>query len=272
MRFLKFLVFSTTLAGLAATAPLFAAPATNATKGQAAPRAGVAPLQPDVQQLLVSIAPTWDSTMGKMVGMERTSDGWKVAYGPVPVLYGKSGLAWGRGVFGQNEQGREKVERDGRTPAGVFAIGKVYTYDKALPKGAQYPFHTVTEADAWIDDSSLPLYNQHVSVDLKNPPAWFAKEKMRHGDFAYRWLVEIRHNADSPVPNKGSAIFFHIRRGETRPSVGCTTMAEKDIVGMIRWLRQSEKPHYAVLPWGEYQKKWSTWGLPKPALIEKITP
>lgn len=210
--------------------------------------------------------------MGKMVGMERTRNGWKIAFGPVPVLYGKDGLAWGRGVFGQGEPGREKVERDGRTPAGVFALGKVYTYDKALPKGANYPFHTVTTADAWIDDPALPLYNQHVRVDPKNPPAWFEKEKMRHGDFAYRWLVEIRHNSDPPVANKGSAIFFHIRRGVTRPSVGCTTMAEKDIIGMMRWLKESQKPHYAVLPWSEYQKKWASWGLPKPAEIGKIAP
>jgi len=269
MRFLKFLGLSMAMAGSALLAPLSAAPA---PKAAAASQQPLPPLSRDVRQLLVSIAPDWDSTMGRMVGMERTRDGWKVTYGPVPVLYGKHGLAWGRGRFGQGEQGREKVERDGRTPAGVFAIGKVYTYDKALPKGADFPYHTVTEADAWIDDPSLPLYNRHVAVDLKNPPPWFEKEKMRHGDFAYRWLVEIRHNADDPVPGKGSAIFFHIRRGVTRPSVGCTTMAEKDIVGMMRWLKESRKPHYAVLPWSEYQKKWASWGLPKPAEIGKIAP
>ena len=36
---------------------------------------------------------------------------------------------------------------------------------------------------------------------------------MRSGDFAYHWLIEIRHNSDPPVPGAGSAIFFHIRRG-----------------------------------------------------------
>ena len=91
----------------------------------------------------------------------------------------KSGLAWGRGVLGTNEPGLQKTERDKRAPAGVFKIGKIYTYDPALPEGAEYPFHTITEADAWIDDPTLPHYNQHVVIDPRNPPPWFEKQKMR---------------------------------------------------------------------------------------------
>src|SRR5208283_3272761 len=97
-------------------------------------------------------------------------------------------------------------------------IGKIYTYDAKLPDGADYPFHQVVDGDAWVDDPALPHYNQFVHVNPENPPPWFAKQKMRTGDFAYQWLVEIRHNADPPVPGAGSAIFFHIRRGETRPT------------------------------------------------------
>jgi hypothetical protein len=58
---------------------------------------------------------------------------------PVPVLFGKGGLVWGRGVLGTDESGPHKTERDGRAPAGVFRIGKIYTYDAALPAGADYP-------------------------------------------------------------------------------------------------------------------------------------
>src|SRR6202012_2211100 len=114
--------------------------------------------------------------------------------------------------------------------------------DSALPEGAKYPFHTVGAGDAWIDDINSPDYNKNVAVDANNPPPWFEKEKMKHGDFAYRWLVEIRHNADPPVPGAGSAIFFHIRRGENRPTSGCTTMAEADLANLIRWLRADQLP------------------------------
>ncbi len=42
-----------------------------------------------------------------------------------PVLFGKDGLAWGRGVAGQDEPGLHKVEKDKRAPAGIFKIGEV---------------------------------------------------------------------------------------------------------------------------------------------------
>lgn len=217
-----------------------------------------------VRQLVVSVAPTWDSNKGKLQRFERSGKEWKAVAPPVPVLYGKNGLVWGRGLLGTNEPGAHKAEKDGRAPAGVFRIGTIYTYDEALPSGSNFPFHTVTTGDAWIDDVNHPQYNQHVTVDPANPPPWFARQKMRHGDFAYRWLVEIRHNSDPPVPGEGSAIFFHIRRGPSRPSAGCTTMAEENLVSLIRWLRADQRPHYALLPNSEYLAKWKAWGLPSP--------
>ena len=224
-----------------------------------------------VEQLIISVAPTWDSSSGKLQRFERAGNGWKPAGDSVPVLYGKNGLVWGRGVLGTEEPGAHKAEKDKRAPAGVFRIGKIYTYDPQLPKGSAYPYRTVTNADAWIDDPSLPQYNQHVVIeDPANPPAWFDKQKMRHGDFAYRWLVEIRHNSDPPVAGAGSAIFFHIRRGPQRPSAGCTTMAEENLVTLIRWLRAEKNPHYVLLPREEYLAKWKAWGLPAPGAIPEL--
>jgi L,D-peptidoglycan transpeptidase YkuD (ErfK/YbiS/YcfS/YnhG family) len=220
---------------------------------------------PDCTQLIVGLAPMWDSMHGTLQRFERSSGGpWKSVSSPVPVLFGKHGLAWGSGLAGQREAGLHKEERDGRAPAGVFRIGKIYTYDPQLPAGADFPFHQVTTADAWVDDVNSPDYNKMVSIaDAAHPPAWFEKQKMRHNDFAYRWLVEIRHNSDPPVPGKGSAIFFHIRRGENRPSAGCTTMAEENLVKLITWMRADRHPCYALLPRDEYNQNWGGWHLPE---------
>ena len=226
-------------------------------------------LDDSVRQLVVGTAPDWNSMHGHIQTFERDSQGrWRPVSAPIAVLFGKNGLAWGRGLVGTEQPGLHKQERDGRAPAGIFAIGKVYTYDAALPKGSDYPFHQVTTADAWVDDPNLPNYNRFLTIpDPEHPPAWFEKAKMRHGDFAYRWLVEIRHNSDPPVPSEGSAIFFHIRRGVDRPTSGCTTMAENDLANLIRWLRAEEHPAYVLLPTGEYSKQWKTWGLPDPSLL-----
>lgn len=225
------------------------------------------PLDGQIRQLIVGIAPDWNSSKGSLILFERGSDDeWhSVPEGRWDVLFGKNGLAWGRGIsgFGDQEEGRCKTERDGRAPAGCFRIGRIYTYDSELPFGADFPFHQVTLADAWSDDPSLPNYNEFVTIpDVQHPPAGFAKAKMRHGDFAYRWLIEIRHNSDPPHPGVGSAIFFHIRRGVTRPTSGCTSMAEANLVQLIQWLRAEDRPVYLLLPREEYLKKQADWKLP----------
>jgi len=219
----------------------------------------------DCSQLILAIAPDWNSMRGQLQLFERIhGGGWTATGASVPVLFGKNGLAWGSGLAGQDEPGLHKKERDGRAPAGVFAIGKVFGYDAKLPPGGDYPYRQVTEADVWSDDPRSPNYNRHIVIDPKNPPDNYTHEKMRSGDFAYHWLVEIRHNSDPPVPGAGSAIFFHIRRGVNRATTGCTTMAQENLVRLITWLRASQHPCYVLLPATEYEEKWRTWNLPKP--------
>lgn len=221
-------------------------------------------VEKSVSQLIVSVAPSWDSPTGRLQLFERDGKTWKAVSPAMRVLYGKNGLAWGRGVLGENEAGLHKTERDKRAPAGLFELGKIYTYDRALPQGADYPFHTITALDAWIDDPTLPEYNQHVVIDPKNPPSWFEKQRMRLDDPPHRWLIEIRHNSENIVPGAGSAIFFHIQRGPDRPSAGCTVMPQASIETIIRWLRASKNPHYVLLPREEYLKRWKELGLPSP--------
>src|SRR5262249_1363668 len=74
----------------------------------------------DCSQLIVAIAPDWNSMRGRMQLFERSRGGtWSAVTSPVPVLFGKNGLAWGSGLAGQDEQpGLHKKERDGRAPAG----------------------------------------------------------------------------------------------------------------------------------------------------------
>src|SRR3984957_17442978 len=99
-------------------------------------------LSPSVTQLVVGIAPTWDSMNGRLQCFDKSPDGWRAAGQPVPVLFGKSGLAWGRGLLVGQDQAPVKMEKDHRAPAGGFRIGMIYTYDRSLPPGAEYPFHT----------------------------------------------------------------------------------------------------------------------------------
>jgi L,D-peptidoglycan transpeptidase YkuD (ErfK/YbiS/YcfS/YnhG family) len=182
-----------------------------------------------------------------------------------PALFGKSGLAWGNGVLpvphGQNGI-PSKREKDLRAPAGLFRVGMTFGYAPQAAKGITMPYYQVTARDCWIDDTAHPAYNRHIVVDPANPPPWYAKQRMRLGDFAYEWMLEIRHNSDPIIPGHGSAIFFHIRRGPAKPTHGCTTMAKADLLTLLQRLRPRANPHYVLLPRAEYQARLAAWGLP----------
>src|SRR5580693_4938788 len=71
-------------------------------------------LDASVQQLIVSVAANWDASTGKLQLFEKTNGAWKAPAPAIPVLYGKNGLVWGRGVLGTDEPGTHKQEHDGR--------------------------------------------------------------------------------------------------------------------------------------------------------------
>lgn len=234
--------------------------------GFAVPKTAFSQLGNSVRQVIVAQAADWNSSTAVLQCYQRASAGapWAPVFAkPFPVLLGRSGLAWGRGVFTPPANGIPlKVEKDWRAPAGVFQLGQLFGYAPHPPGNAPWPYVKVGPYDAWIDNIHSPLYNQHVRVDPNNIPPWFEKAKMRMGDDAYKWMLEIKHNPPPAVPNQGSAIFFHVRRGPTRPSAGCTTMAQENLEAMIRWLDPSASPHYVLLPKADYQALRSAWKLP----------
>ncbi len=120
----------------------------------------------DCTQLIFGIAPTWNSMRGEVRLFERARGGeWVAVAGPFPVLFGKNGVAWGTGLAGQNESGVRKQERDGRAPAGVFAIGQVFGYDRHLPAGADYQTITrtkkcvrvISRITGWLKSDITPI-------------------------------------------------------------------------------------------------------------------
>ena len=217
-----------------------------------------------VGQLVVVVTDGWDSSEGKLMCFIREGrKSWRPKLKKsIPVMLGSKGLAWGRGVFTETEK-KIKKEGDGCAPAGIFKIGKIYGESESLLNKSKYPYHKITKLDAWIDDPKNPLYNKHVRIGSRDEvPVWFQSQRMRLGDPAYKWLIEIRHNSDPPKPGYGSAIFFHVQRGPGRRTTGCTAMKLIDLERLIVFLRKDKNPHYILLPYFEYQRKIKIMNLP----------
>jgi L,D-peptidoglycan transpeptidase YkuD (ErfK/YbiS/YcfS/YnhG family) len=224
----------------------------------------------DASQMVVCLADNTSSSEGTLQLFRRDASGkWQPDSKPWPVMFGRAGLAWGKGLH-PAQHGPQKLNGDRRNPMGLFRIGTIYGYAPKLPAGAKdWPYHQVTDRDAWIDDPALaPLpYNHIYTLPQGAPlPPWWEKEHMHLDDFAYEWLVLIEHNYDDPDPALGNAIFFHIRRGEHYRTAGCTTMQLSDLEKLIRWLDPKASPMLVELTRADYARFWEAWHLPPPDL------
>lgn len=222
------------------------------------------------RQLLLVVAPEWDSCSGQLQRFERRhADGEWQAIGPaIAVTLGKFGLAWGRGlhphIAGPENSWPGKHEGDGRAPAGIFAITGLFgspAPDSPFARAAKLPYLAATPDLKAIDDPASAYYNRIVDQSAVTPD-WTSCEDMLRSDERYAVGAVVAHNAEPPVPGAGSCIFMHVWAGEGVPTAGCTAMALADMSEIAGWLDASAAPLLIQLPQAEYEARRAAWGLP----------
>ena len=145
-----------------------------------------------------------------------------------------------------------------RSPAGVFALGRLHGYAEA-PFDAKLSYQRADADSRCVDDAASPHYNQVVSLrDV--PKTWRSAETMRRDDVMYVLALDIEHNKHPVVPGHGSCIFAHVWAGPEHPVTGCTAMAERDLRRLLAWLKPDAL--WVALPQSEYRALRSAWGLP----------
>ena len=229
-----------------------------------------AKLPADCTQAIIGIAEGWNSSHVKLSMVEKNAQGqWVRVAGPINARLGHAGLAWGLGVHTNPRGEYQKREGDGRSPAGVYGIGGLWTTTKTpVQHDKRIPELRVGPNDLWISDLSMPkLYNRHVRLKHPARSAWELKEQMRQTDYPHSIKLLIRHNtqetAGRPVVGAGSSIFFHIWRNDgAAATAGCTSMKEDQLRTLIARLRADKNPHYVLLPRAVYQQYRRAWNLP----------
>lgn len=229
------------------------------------------PIPSDTRQLVVAVAPDWNSNSAQLWMLQRSDSGkpWQLAGGPIPTKLGRTGLVWGRGLHTPPSGATLKREGDGKTPCGAFAIGQSYgTLDpQTIQRRGNMRYLHIGQSDLWVEDVESEYYNRHIRLpDGRSPNTeWEKKQQMRLNDNAHKLKLFIAHNAQpNIVRGAGSAIFFHIWRDNGgRPTAGCTAMPESSLRQLIAWVDPATKPVYVILPRAEYTRLARSWGLPK---------
>ncbi len=217
-------------------------------------------------QMILVIAPDWDSSKASLRRFERHDGQWQAVSLPQPVVIGKSGAAWGLGLHAP-QPGPQKREGDGRAPAGMFAIGTAFGYAPSQATALEY--QAMTASDYCIDVSDSPLYNQIVDAGQVGARAIAGStEPMRRdlhadGDPRYKLGFVIAHNAQRK-PGGGSCIFAHLWTNADSGTAGCTAMSEAVMRDLLGWLDPARQPLFVLLPRAEYLRLRQAWRLPHP--------
>jgi zinc D-Ala-D-Ala dipeptidase len=214
------------------------------------------------QQIMIVTTPDWTATRGTMQRFERGGPGtaWRAIDSVVPVVVGRTGLAWGAGFDQGARSDPRKHEGDGKAPAGVFPLDTVFGF---APRGpfVKLPYLRLLPTTDCVDDTASTYYNRVVDRSAVDHVDWTSAEHMREVE-QYRNGVIVRYNATPPVKGRGSCIFLHIWAGPDSHTAGCTAFDEGKLREVINWLDPKKRPLLVQLTAADYAQLRGRWNLP----------
>jgi L,D-peptidoglycan transpeptidase YkuD (ErfK/YbiS/YcfS/YnhG family) len=227
-------------------------------------------------QMIVVTTPDWNAVEGRLQRYERATEqeDWRPVGDPISIVVGKNGLGWGIGVVptddAQIRAGGDPVKKegDGKSPAGVFALGTAFGYASEPLHGLKMPYLNLTPSIECVDDPGSTHYNRIVDHTVVAPD-WNSSEHMRYAGEAYRWGVVVDHNgtvtgdANLPEPGGGSCVFLHIWHSHEQGTAGCTAMPQSELETLLTWLDPARGPLLVQLPESTYERLTNRWMLPK---------
>lgn len=224
----------------------------------------VNPISDNCRQLIIVTIDNVNSFHGflRMYEREDAESEWIPFYtGIVPVVIGKNGLAWGRGLHNLiSEMTPVKKEGDGKSPAGVFTLGSAFGYAPSdSMKHLQIPYIHVNDMLECVDDPLSDHYNMLVYSDEVDSVDWNSSEEMSTYGIYYEQGVVVNQNVDPIEKGSGSCIFLHNWKSPDKPMAGCTAMNPVNLRLLIGWLDEAKHPLLVQLTeeWYElYKEKW----------------
>ncbi|MGO8860488.1 MAG: L,D-transpeptidase family protein [Acidimicrobiales bacterium] len=187
------------------------------------------------QQVIVVDAPGAASTTATLYTFENDGSGWYQVFAPMPARDGENGWI----------AGPERLEGDGTTPEGLYAIGSTM-YGTDPDPGTLFPYHQLVCGDWWDEDPTSPDYNtfEHVTCGVQPSFGGDSEALWTEGN-AYPSMAVIDFNTPATAPI-GSGIFLHADLGV--PTDGCISLPYTDLVEVLRWLNPALHPVVVMGP------------------------
>ena len=141
--------------------------------------------------------------------------GWLIAGATqIPCAIGRGGI------------GRGKLEGDGKTPAGRFALSLfLFRAGAGFHPRRNFRALPIRRDSAWCDDPVDRNYNRLIRL----PPGETSRERLWREDHLYDVIGVLDYNIRPRVRARGSAIFFHLARPDRSPTAGCVALRAADM-------------------------------------------
>ena len=148
-------------------------------------------------QLVVVTTAGWDSTTGELRRFTRDdpSSHWREEARPVPIVVGKTGLAWGVGFDSDGITGEpHKHEGDGKSPAGIFPIDTTFGFAPTdSMRAIHLPYVALTPNTECVDDTASVHYNTVVDRSAVPSVDWQSSEQMRNvGQYQLGAIIRVQ--------------------------------------------------------------------------------
>ena len=255
------IVLATCLAASAGCGP---PPATVARPHAGVPSTSAAPSPLDgSRQMVLVVTPSWNATRGTLQRFARDSDrdAWSAVGTAVPVVVGRTGVAWDDSQVSPMAGEPVKREGDGRSPAGAFALDTAFGFDiRQIVSWVRLPYVQLRRTTECVDDSRSAHYNTIVNRDSVPRVDWTSSERMREIE-QYAYGVHVAYNAP-PRASRGSCIFLHIWGGPESVTAGCTAMTESSLRALMGWVDPTRRPMLVQLPAEGLERLRGSWRLP----------
>ncbi|MGH6763392.1 MAG: L,D-transpeptidase family protein [Phyllobacterium sp.] len=125
-----------------------------------------------------------------------------------------------------------KREGDGATPlAAMRLLGGYRRADKGMVPASPLKFRSIRRLDGWCDASSDRNYNRPVGDTYAA-----SHESMWRKDGLYDICIVMDWNIRPRRRGCGSAIFFHLARGDYEPTHGCVALKRRDMERLLPYL------------------------------------
>ena len=136
---------------------------------------------------------------------------------------------------GKNGFSTKKIEGDGRTPKGIFSLGKIYyRKDRVSKPRTKLKVVSLKKNMYWCDDPRSKNYNKLINFKDK-----YSSENLYRKDNKYNYILEINYNKRN-IKNKGSAIFLHLTKNYKKTQ-GCISLTKKDFLILTKVIESKNK-------------------------------